>query len=289
MLSRNHPSHNAIAVLDAALLISCLIAVGIFLVADTLTLDVTMATVVLSSGLLSACAVFWPISALPGQEPSEALGSWARSMGPVLRIGLLEWAIFAGVSVASLAVMQALGGPDVVAGIRLGETLSSPIGILASALPLISAASLRSQDPHLNRWPKQMSSVFAVLTVVSVLWIAFVLAAPPVVISLLVGDHADIARSALLGLALGVFASIFAASSTLFMKHRGQTRELGWLRWGQLAIALPFVSLGSLSGNAFGGALGVSAYQTLTSIVQFFLQRRQLGPPRAKGSSGQEY
>lgn len=287
VLSRRHSASAAIAFLDGGLLVLCLIPVGVSLITNSISLDIALGSLVSASVIMCVIATYWPVPPLT-DEKVVTLREWLGTSTPLLRIGFLEWVVFAGVSLISLAIMATLGGAEVVAGIRLGETLTAPIGIVASALPLIIASSLREQDSHSSKWPSLMKHVLIFMMVGTCGWLAFILFGPSAAVSLFVGDHVEIARQATLGLSLGVLASLFAASATLFMKHRGQMAELRWLRWGQLSISVPFVAAGALTGTVVLTGLAISAYQMIGAAAQAALQRRSTFPRDESSSPSSE-
>jgi hypothetical protein len=209
-------------------------------------------------------------------ERFEPALDWLRQTWQLIRLGMLEWVVFFVTSMAGVALLGIIGGADVLAGVRLAETLVAPIGLVSSALPFLSAAALRDQSPGAVRWPKILRNSLLLLEAGALVYLIGLQVAPEPVLALLVGEHVEIARQASLGLAIGVLASLFASVATLVMKHRQQVRVLSRLRLVELIVSLPLIAAGAAFGTAAAAGMGISASQALPAAVQGFLHLKRV-------------
>lgn len=199
---------------------------------------------------------------------------WAHRSRKLMSVGLLEWGTFAVTGMIAIAAMMALGGSDVVAGVRLAETLAAPVALIGATVPMLGSTLLRSTDPAAPRVPRAYRRFTLILAVISTLWIAVVLIVPGTWISLIVGDNVEIARLAFSAMSLSVLVGVLAASTTLSMQYFGSLRSLSVVRVVQLVIAAPFVAIGTIAGGLLGAALSISTAALLAYVLQVFLFAR---------------
>jgi hypothetical protein len=274
MLSRGIASAAALPLADAVVFVIALVGVmsGGVLKLDGLTTalgSLSAAALIVSAGIVLVLR-----SSQRGAVRPEPLRSWMRATWPLLRLGGLEWIVFFVSSTAGLALLGFLGGPRVLAGVRLAETLVAPIGLVSSALPYVVASALRADKVAHGAWPRAVRHVWLLLTIGTVAYLVAIQLAPESLLSILVGEHVGIAREASLGLAIGVIASVFAATATLVMKHRRQVKVLSRLRTIELAVTLPAVAAGASTGSLVGAGLGISSSQLFPAVVQGVVQFR---------------
>jgi hypothetical protein len=274
MVSRGIASTAALPLADALVFVIALtgVVLGNVLSADGLATalgSLSVAALTVATGIL-----FVLRSRLGGAVEPEPFHSWIRATWPLLRLGALEWTVFFVSSTAGLALLGFLGGSRVLAGVRLAETLVAPIGLMSSALPYVVSTALRADKVTRGPWPRAVRHVWLLLTVGTVIYLVAIQVAPESLLSFLVGNHVEIAREASLGLAIGVVASVFAATATLVMKHRGQVKSLSRLRTIELAVTLPAVAAGAGTGSLIGAGLGISLSQLFPAVVQWVVQHR---------------
>jgi len=276
LLSRQSTSVFTLPAADSALFVLALVGLGFAALFSLNLFDVALASV---SGAALLLAVGIVVLLDRRDQPSSApedLRAWSAATWPLVRLGVLEWAVFFVTTTLGLALLGFLGGPQILAGVRLAETLVAPIGLLSSALPYVVSGALREDRTSTKRWPRTVRAVWLMLTTVTVLYLVGIQLVPADVLGILVGDHVAIARDASLGLALGVVASVFGATATLVMKHRRQVRTLSRLRSIGLAVTLPAVAIGSATGTVVGAGFGVSSSQLFPAVVQGFLHVREV-------------
>jgi hypothetical protein len=285
LLSREHRSTYSIAIADGAVFGTALVVTVVVALTRGVALNAA-----LSSVIIAALAVTVVVAlALQKFDPSprQPMFAWFRAASQLLRLGVLEWVVFFVISVASLALLGAVGGPEILAGVRLGETIAAPIGLLGSALPFVAAGALRDESRGEVRWPRPLTLTLGFLVALTVLWLGAVQLVPADVLALLVGDHVDLARGASLGLALGAIASLFAETATLVAKKRGRIRFLSKLRVLQLVTFVPCVAAGALTGTTTGAGLGISAQQSIPAAVLAVSQWRSQGPSHRAEQGGE--
>ncbi|GGL83369.1 hypothetical protein GCM10009706_22520 [Curtobacterium citreum] len=286
LLSREHRSTYSIALADGAVFGTALVVTAVVAVTRGVALDAALLSVI-GSALGVAMSIAFALRRI-NPAPRRPLWLWFKDSIQLLRLGVLEWTVFFVISVASLALLGAVGGPEILAGVRLGETIAAPIGLLGSALPFVAAGALRDEHKAEVRWPRPLTLTLGFLIAVTVLWLGTVQLVPAGVLGLLVGDHVDMARGASLGLALGAVASLFAETATLVAKKRGRIRFLSRLRVVQLVTFVPCVAVGALSGTTTGAGLGISVQQSIPATVLGFsqLRSRRHGPAGGFGLGG---
>lgn len=283
LLSRGVSNANALPAADAVVFILALLGVGAGGALRVNGLSVSLASLSIAAVLVAAAIVFVLRKRSRYALTPEAFRSWVRDSWPLLRLGGLEWIVFFVSSTAGLALLGFLGGAEVLAGVRLAETLVAPIGLMTSALPYIVSGALRTDLAARKTWPKAVRQVWLLLTAGTIVYLVAIQLAPESMLRILVGDHVVIARQASLGLALGVVASVFAATATLVMKHRREVKTLSRLRTIELAVTLPAVAAGASTGTLIGAGLGISSSQLFPALVQGVLQLRSTRGTRGQG------
>jgi hypothetical protein len=276
LLSRGITNSMALPIADGGVFVLALLGVVAATLLPVSGVDAALASLSLASVLATVVIVLLLHRRQLALGRPEPLRAWLAATWPLLRLGTLEWVVFFATSTAGLALLGLLGGPRVLAGVRLAETLAAPIGLLSSALPFVVAGALRDDQGEAVRWPKAVRETWLALTAGTVLYLVLLQVLPAPTLRLLVGDHVEIAREASLGLAIGVVASVFGATATLVMKHRRQVRVLARLRFVELIVALPAVAVGASTGTATGAGLGVSASQLVPAAVQAVLHVRHV-------------
>lgn len=285
LLSREHRSTYSIAVADGVVFGIAFVVTLVATTTGRAGLDAALMSVVGAAVVVALC--IGGVLRRADPAPRTPLLPWLKEARQLLRLGVLEWVVFFIISVASLALLGAVGGPEILAGVRLGETIAAPIGLLGSALPFVAAGALRQEDAQATRWPRSLSLTLLLLVGVTVVWLGAVQIVPAATLSLLVGDHVELARGASLGLALGALASLFAETATLVAKKRGRIRFLSRLRIVQLVTFVPCVAAGALTGTTTGAGLGISLQQSVPAAVLAAAHWRDLRQPpgeRAEGS-----
>lgn len=272
LLAREHRSTFSIAIADGALFAVALAGTLAAAAMGGASIDAALLSLEVAAIVITAVIAIVLVRHDP--SPRAPLLEWARNSAQILRLGVLEWLVFFVTSVTSIALLGALGGAAILSGVRLGETIAAPIGLLSSALPFIAAGALREEATGEKRWPRSLTWTLLLLAVVTAVWLAAVQLAPASALSLLVGDHVELARGASLGLAIGVFASLYSDTAALVLKKRGRIALLSKLRIVQLVAFAPCVALGALSGSTTGAGLGVSAQQSLPAVVLAVASRR---------------
>ncbi|MCM3505969.1 hypothetical protein M3666_12675 [Curtobacterium sp. ODYSSEY 48 V2] len=273
LLSRTVTRALALPLADAIVFFAALVGILLGALAGADGLTVALASLCASSALVTI-AILSLITLGRRGGTFEPLQAWLLVTWPLLRLGGLEWIVFFVTSSGGLALLGLLGGPNILAGVRLAETLVAPIGLLSSALPFVVSSALRADPSAVGPWPRAVRDVWLLLTIVTVAYLAAIQFAPSAALRLLVGEHVEIARQASLGLALGVVASVFGATATLVMKHRRQVKTLARLRAVGLIVALPAVAIGASTGSVMGAGVGVSSSQLFPAIVQAGLTLR---------------
>jgi len=286
LLSREHRSTYSIAVADGTVFgIALVVTLVVIKTTGRAGLDAALMSVVGAAVVVALC--IGGVLRRTDPAPRTPLLPWLKEARQLLRLGVLEWVVFFIISVASLALLGAVGGPEILAGVRLGETIAAPIGLLGSALPFVASGALRQEGGQTTRWPRSLSLTLLLLVGVTVLWLGAVQIVPAATLSLLVGDHVELARGASLGLALGALASLFAETATLVAKKRGRIRFLSRLRIVQLITFVPCVSAGALTGTTTGAGLGISLQQSVPAAVlavAHWRESRQVPGDRSDGS-----
>lgn len=276
VFARSRKEPYALPLADGAVFILAVFGVGVGIAAAGPSLNATLVSISLASVLVTAAIGIFLRRSSGLDERFEPALDWLRQTWQLIRLGMLEWVVFFVTSMAGVALLGIIGGADVLAGVRLAETLVAPIGLVSSALPFLSAAALRDQSPGAVRWPKILRNSLLLLEAGALVYLIGLQVAPEPVLALLVGEHVEIARQASLGLAIGVLASLFASVATLVMKHRQQVRVLSRLRLVELIVSLPLIAAGAAFGTAAAAGMGISASQALPAAVQGFLHLKRV-------------
>lgn len=212
------------------------------------------------------------------------LVSWFKDNIVLMRTGLFEWTVFFAVSMISVGILGFLGGAEVLAGIRLAETLLAPLVIAGSAIPLILSPYVSSVNRGHIEWPRIAAYVSWAFSFGAVLWVCAILILPLSVLEMLVGEHGLYARRALVGLSLGVMVSFFSVTFTLFFKVRGYLKELRVVRWVQLCASIPIIAVASVWGDVLVAAIGISVHQLLVFGILWGTDRSLRSRPSGCGA-----
>jgi hypothetical protein len=260
----------AIAVSDTILFV--MTAGGVLAVANTPVRGLATALVIVNVTAL-IMATFLARSQLRLRLSVVPMAAWAKDQAALLRLHVVEWAVFFIVSVAGLAILGFVGGPAVLTGVRLGETLAAPIGLLGSAIPLIVASYIGEIDAR-RTWSAPLMLITFSLMMVSGAWLALLQWGPSVLVSALVGPHVETARAASLGLALGALASLFIEVASLLEKRRKHLRFLHLVRLSQLITLAPLMAAGAAFQSVIVAALAMSTQQALP-VFAFLVHGRR--------------
>lgn len=229
-------------------------------------LETALVALTFVSFVLSAFVCFF-VSRTILKDEVVGVWSWGVSASGQIGTGFLEWIVFFSVSMLGVFLLGFVGGAEVLAGVRLAETLVAPLSIAVSAIPLMLTPELDEIRRDRSRWPLLAQKICLLLTCGVVAWILVLLFIPDGMLGVLVGEHVHLAKAALLGVAIGVFVSPASTMLTFIMRVDGALKEIRVVRYVQLILSGPVVGVASLSRDPFVAALGLSAHQVLACVM----------------------
>lgn len=279
LLAKSAEQRMRLFMVDAAPITGALVLVGC---AQLLGVEYGLAVAafgLLLGGLAGLNVALGGRARVPGDL--EPMRNWLRERRLLLITGGQEWLVFASVGLLSITVINAIAGPQAVAGIRLAETLLAPLGVVVLAVPVVLAPVLQNFSGNSLRWPSSLSLSVALLMSCGIIWVTVLLVVPDSWVGLLVGGHVVDARHALAGLGIGAVASLGAAVFSLVLKRRNELKTLRRVRWIELLIAVPCVAAGSFFGSVTSAAAGVSVLQVIGATGLVVAER--LGGSRFRG------
>lgn len=200
---------------------------------------------------------------------------WVRQGKNQMLTGVVEWCVFFAVSMTGVFLLGFFGGPEVLSGVRLAETLVAPLSIAVSALPLLLAPEVDQLRDLKGGWTNLCKRLSLVLLILSVSWVVLLLLSPDEWLAILVGDHVLLAKAALLGIGLGVLLSPLSTLLTFILRVNGGLKKIRSVRLLQLFASIPLVSLAASTNNATIAGLGLSAHQFLAFLALLKFSRER--------------
>jgi hypothetical protein len=200
---------------------------------------------------------------------------WLAKQADLSRFYLPEFLIVVGSFQVTLLVVGAVGRLEDVGSLRAALVLLGPLGIVGYSAMAFAIPELSRRELDRHRTVRVAIAISSVLTLVSVLWSAALLALPARVGTQLLGDSWREARVVLPGMVVWQLGTVAACGAAAAITARGWARASfrisamlgpGFVLFGLLGVQL---------AGAGGAAVGLAIAQW--TVVPFFWARLVTG------------